>query len=270
MIRIIDSKKDFGTMNTSTVSEHNLTSDDIEILKQIHPEIKNFTDETLSKEDKKLIFEGHRKKLGERYNFDWHKMYMADQENRDGSFFKINADYVRENPNGWTHIPEDILMITEDVPEVVIGHPVADCPVIIMENEQSGTTVLAHCSADLIDLHMPQMMVEAIRKETGCRAEKITAYISACAGPNWTYDKMPVWARDYSIWKQAIKEENGIFKIDIRKAINIQLDREKIERRCYNNSDTITDNRYFSNSRGKTDKEKYGRHFVGMTYTKHR
>ena len=47
------------------------------------------------------------------------------------AFFEIDRDYVEANPNGWTDIDEDILVVTKKTPGVVIGHPVADCPVVM-------------------------------------------------------------------------------------------------------------------------------------------
>ena len=40
--------------------------------------------------------------MGKYYGFNGLLMYMADQKNKNGSYFEITDEYVRENPNGWT------------------------------------------------------------------------------------------------------------------------------------------------------------------------
>ena len=205
--------------------------------------------------------------MGEAYGFDPHKMFMADQKDKTGSYFEITEDYVNENPNGWTDISEDILIITDKVPGVVIGHPVADCPVVMVEDVKNGAVAVAHCSADLIDKHMPYMAYQALKEAYDSNDDNIIAFVSACAGSEWKYDQYPKFATDNHIWDGAIIEENGVFKIDVRKAIKKQLTGLDIR---FNYDDTITDPNYYSNSAaspyGGNDQTKYGRNFAGVFY----
>ena len=90
-----------------------------------------FYPEGTSAEERQRIFMERRMKVGEDFGFDGHKMFMADQTDKCGTWFEIDEDYVEANPNGWSDISEDILVITDRVPGVVIGHPVADCPVVM-------------------------------------------------------------------------------------------------------------------------------------------
>ena len=92
---------------------------------------------------------------------------MADQLDKCGTYFNITEEYVRDNPKGWSDIREDILIVNDKVPGVVIGHPVADCPVIMMTDKNKGVAAIAHCSAELIDKKLPIFILNAL-KEYGC------------------------------------------------------------------------------------------------------
>lgn len=248
-IKIIETGNRFGYMNTGSFP-------------------KDYT-----REQKQKAFNENRKKVGDYYGFDWHKMFMADQKHEKGTYFEITKEYVEENKSGWTDIPEDILVITSKTPGVVIGHPVADCPVVMMTDEKQGISAIAHCSAELIDKKMPMMVADALTKAYNSKEENIKTYISACAGEGWTYNKYPNWAKDEKLWKAGIEaDENGIFHINIRKVILKQLKERKLELEniMFNMDDTIKDPDYYSNSAaspyGLNQKEKAGRNFAGLFY----
>ena len=217
-------------------------------------------------------FMKHRKKLGEFYGFDPNKFFMADQLDKSGTYFEITEEYVEDNPKGWSDIPEDILVISKDVPGVVIGHPVADCPVVMVSDSRRGVSAIGHCSCELIDKRLPMMVADALVDAYGSYDEDLHIYVSACAGEDWIYQNYPRWAEDYDFWKDCIYEEDGIFKIDIRKALSKQFNDRNIKKEniVYNPADTITDKNYYSNfassPNGLGDKSKLGRHFAGLFY----
>lgn len=271
-LKLVDSKKIYGTMNGSSIRLSNLTDYDKKILTVTHgldgSDLDNYE---LTSSDKTIIFNSHRMAFGNANGFDWHKMFMADQKTKDGSYFEITKDYVEANPNGWTDIDEDILIITHQVPGVVIGHPVADCPVVVMEDKSKGVTALAHCSAELIDKKMPMMVADALKEAYNSRDEDIIAYISACAGDNWTYNKYPAWATDKKIWESGLVEDkNGVFHINLKKAIQKEMEERNIKNVVFNGNDTITNPEYYSNSAaspyGLNDPSKFGRNFMGVMY----
>ena len=243
MVNIIDSGNRFGNMNGGCFLGN------------------------LTRDEKRKLFYEHRKLMGEAYGFDPHKMFMAEQKDRTGSYFEITRDYVNDNPNGWSDISQDILIITDKVPGVVIGHPIADCPVVMIEDVKNGVVAIAHCSADLIDKYMPYMTYQALKEVYNSNDDNIIAYVSSCAGPDWKYDQYPKFATDSRIWNGAIIEENGMFKIDVRKALKRQL--RGLDLR-FNYDDTITNPNYYSNSAaspyGGNDLAKYGRNFAGVFY----
>lgn len=252
-VRVFETGNKFGNMNSQA----------------------RFYPEGSTPEEIKAWFLARRMMAGREFGFDGHKMFMADQVHKSGSYFEITEDYVRENPNGWSDIPEDILIISDKVPGVVIGHAVADCPVVMMEDPIKGVAAVAHCSAEMVDKKLPMMLADALVEAYGSSDEDIITYVSACAGDSWTYDSFPKWATDKRLWEDSIyADENGIFHIDLRKAIRKQLEERHIDlrRTTFNMDDTITNPNYYSNSAaspyGLNDSCKSGRHFAGLFYPK--
>ena len=271
-LKYLDSKNIFGTMNTGTINLRNITKDD-KVMLMYKNDLKpsELEEYQLTKSDKNMIFANHRRAFAEANGFDWHKMFMADQVNKYGIYFEITIDYVEANPNGWTDIPEDILIITDKTPGVAIGHPVADCPVIIMEDVKNNVTAIAHCSAELIDKRMPMMIADALNSAYNTKDEDLKVRVSSCAGPTWTYDRWPGFANDKEIWEDtcAITEWDNEFKINLRAAIAGQLIERGIGQNVsYDFADTIIDKEYYSNSESRSNPDKYGRQFTGAIYQK--
>ena len=209
----------------------------------------------------------NREAIGEHFGFDGHKMFMADQNHKRGTYFEISRDYVEANPNGWTDIPEDILIITDKVPGVAIGHPVADCPVTMMSDVSKGVTAIAHCSAELIDKRMPMMIADALVDAYSSKDEDIVTYVGAFAGSEWTYDKFPLWAKDQKMWEKGIyMGEDNLFHIDMKKVIALQMRERNINNVSYSPYNTITNPDFYSNSMARINPEKAGRHFSGAFY----
>lgn len=271
-LKYLDSKNIFGTMNSGTINLRNITDDD-KLMLMYKNDLKpsELEEYQLTKSDKNMIFANHRRAFAEANSFDWHKMFMADQVNKNGSYFEITREYVEKNPNGWTDIPEDILIITDEVPGVAIGHPVADCPVIIMEDVKNNVTAIAHCSAELIDKRMPMMIADALNSAYNTKDEDLKVRVSSCAGPTWTYDRWPGFANDKKLWEDtgAITELDNEFKINLRAAIAGQLIERGIGQNVsYDFADTIIDKEYYSNSESRSNPDKYGRQFTGAIYQK--
>lgn len=107
-LKVVSSKNIYGTMNGGTVSLKNLNASDRELIMHRHNIDVKSEDEL--KPFKGEIFREHRKLFGDDNGFDWHKMFMANQVTKDGSHFEITEESVKNNPNGWTDINEDILV----------------------------------------------------------------------------------------------------------------------------------------------------------------
>lgn len=249
-LRIIDTGKKYGCMNIG----------------------KNFYPEGLSLEERKALFLEHRRLASADYNeeFDPKKFYVPEQ-NKEGKAVELTRAMVEAYEDGWDlNIPGDILIITKDLPGVVAGFPVADCPVLIASDLKNGVTATAHCGAEMIDNYLPKLTIESLQSKYDSKLDDIYVYIGAHAGNNWTYDSMPKWAKE-SFWEEtgAIKEkENGEFKIDLRKALLYQLNPNDFDTFIVNNDDTITNPNYYSNSASRNDKSKAGRQFIGAYYKK--
>ena len=274
MIRIVESQKDFGSMNAGSIRYENLTEQDKKLLcAKYNISLEELKTLDLSL-DKKDLFAIHRNNMGNSMGFDGRRMFMVDQEHKRGTHFEITEEYVRENPNGWTDIPEDILVVTSKTPKVVIGHPVADCPVVMMMDRKQGISAIGHCSAEMIDKRLPEMLAEVLRRQYGSRADDIMTYVSACIGEGWTYDVFPKWAKDAGIWEHCIyMGEDGLFHINLKPAILAQLIKSGLMREqiLFSTDDTMTNPNYYSNSmasrKENPNPEKQGRHFAGMFYT---
>ena len=244
--KIVETGIEYGNMNTA----------------------KAFYPENYTAEDRKNAFLEHRLSAGEGFGFDGHKMFMADQKDKTGSWFEIDNEYVEENPNGWSDISEDILVITDDVPGVVIGHPVADCPVVMAFDRALGVAAIGHCSANLVDIKMPMLVVDALLDSYGSRDEDILSYVSMCAGKSWTYDSYPKWAKDTKMWDKAITlGKDGLYHIDLKSVVAAQLCERNVGELVMSQIDTITDPRFYSNSAAfNGDSTKKGRNFAGTFY----
>ena len=230
--------------------------------------------EGMSKKEIRAEFLEHRKMAAEdnNYAFDPYKFYMPSQDGK-GKAVELTKEMVEAYEDGWDlDIPGDILVITDKIPGVVAGFPVADCPVVIASDLKNGVTATAHCSAAMIDNYLPKMTIESLQSEYDSKLEDIYVYIGAHAGSSWTYDKWPNWAKE-NFWEEtgAITEENGLYRINLRKALLSQLHPEKFETFIVNTTDTRTNPNYYSNSvynNGEGPKEKDGRHFEGAYYQK--
>ena len=226
-----------------------------------------FYKEGMTAEERKKDFLNRRMVLGNRLGFNGKLMFMADQITKNGSYKIIDEELIANNPTGWADIDEDILIIGQDIPGVAIGHPVADCPVLVITDITKGVTAISHCGAAMVDMKLPKLTIDALRDAYDSKLSDMHAYITASAGPNWTYDSWPKWALNNKIWEDCIVKKGELFHIDIKKAITKQLDEANIAGYEMNNDDTITDPRYFSHSAAsKGDDSKKGRHFAGAFY----
>lgn len=267
---IIDIGKHFGTMNVSSVSINNLNNADKFHLYTKFGKLAD-VDSDLTVEMKRSIFDRHRREMARCYGLDAKKIFVAEQKKKNGSSFILTRDFVEATTDGWdVEIPEDILIITDKIPGVVIGHPIADCPVVMAADLRKGAVAIAHCSAELIDKKMPIMVVDALQRAYDSKDDDIVAYISACAGSDWSYDTYPRWATDRKLWDGAITEENGVFKINMRQVIENELLERNIHTMEFNMDDTRTNIRYYSNSmaspKGGNEPTKAGRNFAGVFF----
>ena len=283
MLKILESQNAFGTMNTGTVNYSNLTDDDkVRLSKKYNIDVSGLQDyiakmpKDMWAAEKRNIFKLHRRNFAKTMGINWKHMFMADQDIEKtgcrGSIFEITRDYVKANPNGWSDIPEDLLVVRKGVPDVVIGQPVADCPVVMMVDQKQKIAIEGHCSGALIGEMLPTLMVEALESKYDSKVDDIFTYVSAHAGETWVYDSIPSWATNFDFWERFIpyNKDEGLYHIHLKDALCDQfskagLDRDNI---IFNLDDTITDKRYYSHAMENIDSSRFGRHFAGLCFDK--
>ena len=251
-VRILDVGNRFGTMNTAA----------------------GFYPMKMSLEKRQASFLKKRKEIAKTNDFDYKKFFMASQKLKDGSYCVLTEELVNKHDDGWLlDIPEDILIVTRNTPGVVIGHPIADCPVIIMNDKSRGVTALGHCSAEMVDSLLPINIFQALEKEFGTTCSDVKVYVSSCISDKWEYDCFPTFAKNKEVWCGTIREvstngKDSVYNIDIRKAIYRQLLAVGISYKniYWNMDDTLTDSNYYSNSGARYDVKKKGRNFAGAYY----
>lgn len=231
---------------------------------------KTYYPEEFDKEDREKAFLQARMEASKHYNkdFDPYKFYMPTQDGK-GKAVTLTKEMIEASWDGWNlDIQADILLVTDKTPGVVVGYPVADCPVIIASDLKQGVTATAHCGAEMIDQYLPKLTVESLQSKYDSKLDDISIYVGAHAGTNWTYDRWPVWAND-SFWAKAITKKDGMYKINLKKAILRQLNPRKFDSFYMNDDNTLTNPNYYSNSAFKNGaEEKKGLNFTGAYYKK--
>ncbi len=236
---------------------------------------KKFYPENITIEEINKIFLETRLNIGKEYGFDGKKMFQALQktennniEYEDGKYHVINKDDVNNDDLWFVEIPADILIISKEFPNIVVGNQMADCPVLIVEDRHLGVTALSHCGAPYINRELPKQTVEALIKEYNSNMEDLYIYVGSNAKKeHFIYDRYPKWATNKNVWNNAIIEKNNEFYIDMEQAIKNQLSDFNIKNITFSEHDTITDNIHYSHSASfNGNKEKLGQNFVGFYY----
>ena len=252
-LRILNTGNKYGTMTTKAC----------------------FYEDGMSFDDRKAMFLERRKKAAQDYNyaFNPYKFYIPSQ-NGEGKAVELTREMVESFKDGWDlDIKADILITTDKIPGVVVGFPVADCPVVIASDLKNGVTATAHCSAKMINNYLPIRTVEALQSMYDSKKEDIYIYIGAHAGKDWSYDIYPDFATEH-FWEEtgAVKQvKEGDFRINMDNALLYQLHPEDYETYIINTDNTRTNPNYYSNSiynYGKGKEEKNGMHFEGAYYQK--
>lgn len=242
---------------------------------------QKFYPEYMTKEDIKKDFKLRRQLFGERNNFDGLKIIVPSQKSnanpqnnyKDGHYERITPDMI----NGYEDLYDldiyaDILMIDDKLPNIALAYPSADCPIIFATDKIHNVTAMAHCGAEYIDRELPSQIIDALRQETDVLPEYIDIYV----GPHgkkesYAYDCYPKWAKNPSIWENAIVEEkDNLLHIDMEKAILKQLYNQNLhpENITICDIDTIKNPLYYSNSAARYDQNKAGRFYQGCIYQK--
>ena len=242
------------------------------LAKHLYP--ANITEEEIKKR-----LELVKNRIGKKYNFDGSHILQPSQKDvekninyPDGTYTKVDPKKLTKEDYWYEKLPCDILIITKENPNIVIGHRMADCPVIIVEDKRKQVVAVSHCGASQINRKVPSYTIKALLESENSNIKDIHVYIGSCIKKeSYQYDKYPTWATDCEVWKECINLEKKLYHIDLVKAITNQLKKEGIleENIKVSPIDTYTNDDYYSHSEFiRNPESKRGQNFVGCFYKK--
>ena len=113
-------------------------------------------------------------------------------------------------------LPADILIISNKYKNIIVGNQMSDCPILIAEDRRLGVTALAHCGASYINRNLPIQTIMALENEYHSNLNDIYVYIGSCIKTeSYVYDSYPPWPTNKEVWKDCIKKEQSLYKIDL-------------------------------------------------------
>lgn len=225
----------------------------------------------------KEIFESIKKdriNLGKKYGFDGLKMFQVEQKEQDSDIYPdnksilINEKHMKKDDFFKEHIKTDILLITKDYPGVVLCHRTGDCPVLIAEDRKQEITGIVHTSIYHVNRGLAKGLIDCLVNKYHSNPKDIYLYIgSHIKKDSYVYNNYPPQATSSEIWRDAITEDNGKYKIDLEKAILNQLKNYDLGEIKISKIDTATDPNYASHRKANEGiKSKKGQNIVGFYY----
>lgn len=235
---------------------------------------KKFYKENTSEEEIYEEIKKSRIKLGKRYGFSGLKMFqvkqkMEDNDNYpDNKWVEIDESYMTKEDYFQEEIEADILAITDKYKKIALSHRMADCPVLIVEDRKQGVSAIAHCGFYHINRGVPKALIKTMIQEFKSQEQDLYLYIgSHIHKENYIYDKYPEKATNKEIWYNAIEEKDGLYYIDLEKAIRNQLSDFKLGEIKVSPINTATDDNYASHREATLgNKNKLGQNIVGFYY----
>ncbi len=236
---------------------------------------KKFYKENLTQEEINKIFLETRLKFAKKYNLNGLHIFQALQKTPlnklnypDGKYIVISEENMTKDDYWSEELPADILIISNKYKNIIVGNQMSDCPILIAEDRRLGVTALAHCGASYINRNLPIQTIMALENEYHSNLNDIYVYIGSCIKTeSYVYDSYPSWATNKEVWKDCIKKEQSIYKIDLVKAIKKQLKSIGISHIKVSKIDTFKDKNYYSHlAEYNGIKEKSGQNFVGFYY----
>lgn len=236
---------------------------------------KKFYKENLTQEEINKIFLETRLKFAKKYNLNGLHIFQALQKTPlnklnypDGKYIVISEENMTKDDYWSEELPADILIISNKYKNIIVGNQMSDCPILIAEDRKLGVTALAHCGASYINRNLPIQTIMALENEYHSNLNDIYVYIGSCIKTeSYVYDSYPSWATNKEVWKDCIKKEQSIYKIDLVKAIKKQLKSIGISHIKVSKIDTFKDKNYYSHlAEYNGIKEKSGQNFVGFYY----
>lgn len=228
-----------------------------------------------SEEEIKNKFLKTKQKIAKKYNRDEYKVVRATQKNDinnleypDGQYLVVEEKNLKKNDYWYEKLIADILIVPSTEKNITIGHQMADCPILIVEDRKKLVTAISHCGAKYINRELPIQTIEALEKEYHSNLEDLYVYIgSHIRKENYIYDTYPIWATNKEIWENNITKKDNKYFIDVTSAIAEQLTKKGIKHIEISPINTATDSNYYSHYQStRGQKEKNGQNFVGFYY----
>lgn len=221
----------------------------------------------LSEEEIDRIYELNKKTFIEKHNLDYSNLVLINQKDNDrhkGGLYEYpdgKCIKLHNVPNEKQY--SDILMIDSNS-DIILGEISGDCPIMIAHT--GNLLVMCHIGATYIDRLLPQEAIKRLLEENE-NVKDIKVFISPYIH-NYVYNSYPTWAKSY-VWKEAIKEIDNKYYIDLAKAIEVQLLevgilKSNIE---FSNIDTYSNPDYYSHrAYNEGNKDKLGRMMICTTF----
>ena len=186
---------------------------------------KKFYKENLTQEEINKIFLETRLKFAKKYNLNGLHIFQALQKTQlnklnypDGKYIVISEENMTKEDYWSEELPADILIISNKYKNIIVGNQMSDCPILIAEDRRLGVTALAHCGASYINRNLPIQTIMALENEYHSNLNDIYVYIGSCIKTeSYVYDSYPSWATNKEVWKDCIKKEQSLYKIDLVK-----------------------------------------------------
>lgn len=163
--------------------------------------------------ESKKEFLNNRIKAGLRYGFNGKKIIIPyDIGNyAKGKYFVADHEVYNKADDLWNvSIPGDIVLLKKDNPGIVVAYPVADDPVVIIEDQEHGALALTHCNINKINERIPAHAVSALEKEVGSDVKNLKAYIGPCLKKqsNFYYFTKPNKVKKHkNIWQNCVDKD---------------------------------------------------------------
>lgn len=252
---------------------------------------KSSEEKRKEQQELKKAFKDRRIKVGNDYGFDGKKIIIPSDNTigyTPGSYFIADEKlYSQKEDLSELKIPGDIVLLKRDNPGIVIGYPVSDDPVIIIEDQKNDICALAHCNLEKISARIPVLAINALKQEAGSNVKNLKVYISPHLkkANNVSFIKPNAIKNNSKIWKDCIKrkipEDTNMssirfllqcfaYQIDQEKAIIDMLAKSGINKNniIASKEDTYSSDKYYSSKKQEDLKEPIlqGKFLVGAYY----
>lgn len=237
--------------------------------------LSKYFDEELTENKRNEIIEERRIHLGKKLGIDGLHIFKLIQkggslrvpEYKDGKYILIEEKHMKKKDYYQEELYADILVLQDKYKNIGVVSHHADCPIIICEDREKGYTSIAHCGGSYIDRKLPIYAIKALQETCNSQLDNIYVYIGSCIKKDsYIYDKYPAWATNKDVWKNAIKKDNNVYKIDLVRAISEMLKEYGISHIDISKVDTFTNKNYFSHRASYFNKRKPGENLVGFFF----